>query len=191
MGYLDNTGLAYFWSKLKTRFTSIENQLPSTIAGYSVNTSTGSMELWSQNLNNVTKTGLYNAMTCTNAKYPYSTLIVIGYYLSGYCTQIQSDVTTGAIATRTQINGTWSAWKEIDTSNFYTKQETSDLIAANFATISRNITNGKSSSEATKVLIGGDHKTTITPAEGYYISGVTVTMNGEDVTSQVFTGTEV
>ena len=45
MGYLDNTGLAYFWSKLKTRFTSIENQLPSTIAGYSVNTSTGSMEL--------------------------------------------------------------------------------------------------------------------------------------------------
>ena len=88
-------------------------QLMSTIAGYSVNTTTGSMELWSQNLNNVTKTGFYNAMTCTNAKYPYSTLIVIGYYLSGYCTQIQSDVTTGAIATRTQINGTWSAWKEI------------------------------------------------------------------------------
>lgn len=191
MGYLDNTGLAYFWSKLKARFTSIENQLPSTIAGVSVNTSTGSMELWSQNLNNVTKTGFYNAMTCTNAKYTYSTLIVIGYYLSGYCTQIQTDVTTGAIATRSQINGTWSAWKEIDTSNFYTKQETDDLIAANFADISTTITNGQSSSQATKALIGGEHKTTITPAEGYYISGVTVTMGGEDVTSQVFTGTEV
>lgn len=90
-------------------------QLMSTIAGYSVSTTTGAMELWSQNLNTITKTGFYNAMTCTNAKYPYSTLIVIGYYLSGYCTQIQSDVTTGAIATRTQINGTWSSWKVIST----------------------------------------------------------------------------
>lgn len=90
-------------------------QLMSTIAGYSVSTTTGAMELWSQNLNSITKTGFYNAMTCTNAKYPYSTLIVIGYYLSGYCTQIQSDVTTGAIATRTQINGTWSSWKVLST----------------------------------------------------------------------------
>lgn len=166
-------------------------QLMSTIAGYDVNTTTGSMELWSQNLNNVTKTGFYNAMTCTNAKYPYSTLIVIGYYLTGYCTQIQVDVTTGTLATRSQVNGTWNAWKEIDTSNFYTKTETTDLIAANFATISRNITNGESSSQATKALIGGEHKTTITPDAGYYISGITVTMGGEDVTSQVFTGTEV
>ena len=113
MKYLDPTGLAYFWNKIKSRFTTIENQLPSTISGVSVNTTTGSMELWSQNLNNVTTTGFYNAMTCTNAKYTYSTLIVIGYYLAGYCTQIQTDVTTGAIATRSQINGTWSAWKVI------------------------------------------------------------------------------
>ena len=111
--YLDQNGLSYFWSKLKARFTNIENQMPSTITGFNMNTTTGSMELWSQDLNQVTKTGLYNAMTCKNAKYQYSTLIVIGYYLSGYCTQIQSDVTTGAIATRTQINGTWSAWKVI------------------------------------------------------------------------------
>lgn len=111
--YLNQAGLSYFWSKLKARFTGIENQLPSTITGVDVNTTTGSMELWSQNLNQVTKTGLYNAITCTNAKYPYSTLIVIGYYLEGYCTQIQSDVTTGAIATRTQINWKWSDWKVI------------------------------------------------------------------------------
>lgn len=170
---------------------AINAKLPSTIAGVAINTTTGSMELWSQDLNTVTKSGLYNAMTCTNAKYPYSTLIVIGYYLSGYCTQIQTDVTTGIMATRSQVNGTWNAWKEIDTSNFYTKQETADLIATNFATISTSITNGESSSQVTKALIGGEYKTTITPAEGYYISGVTVTMNGEDVTSQVFTGTEV
>lgn len=111
--YLDQNGLSYLWSKLKARFTGIENQLPSTITGCSLNTSTGSLELWSQDLNTVTKTGFYNAMTCKNAKYPYSTLIVVGYYLGGYCTQIQSDVTTGAIATRTQINGSWTAWKVI------------------------------------------------------------------------------
>lgn len=100
-------------------------QLMSTIAGVSVSTTTGSMELWSQDLNSVTKTGFYNAMTCTNAKYPYSTLIVIGYYLSGYCTQIQSDVTTGAIATRTQINGTWSSWKVLSTTVTSTYDSTS------------------------------------------------------------------
>ena len=113
MKYLDLTGLTYFWGKIKARLTAIENQLPSTISGVSVNTTTGAMELWSQNLNNVTATGFYNAMTCTNAKYTYSTLIVIGYYFRGYCKNIQTDVTTGAIATRSQINGTWSAWKEI------------------------------------------------------------------------------
>lgn len=130
--YLDESGLSYFWSKIKPRFTGIENQLPSTISGVATNTETGSMELWSADLNNVTTSGLYNAMTCTNAKYPHSTLIVIGYYMDGYCTQIQSDVTTGAIATRTQINGTWSAWKEIDTSVFYTKTET-DAITGDLA----------------------------------------------------------
>lgn len=113
MKYLDLSGLSYFWGKIKARLTAIENQLPGTISGVSVNTDTGSMELWSQNLNNITTTGFYNAMTCTNAKYTYSTLIVIGYYLAGYCTQIQTDVTTGNIATRSQINGTWSEWKVI------------------------------------------------------------------------------
>lgn len=111
--YVNRAGLAYFWQKVKAKITAIQNQLPSTISGYDVNTTTGAMELWSQDLNKVTVTGLYNAMTCKNAKYQYSTLIVIGYYLSGYCTQIQSDVTSGAIATRTQINGSWSSWKVI------------------------------------------------------------------------------
>ena len=111
--FLDQTGLSYLWSKLKTRFTNIESQLPSTITGVDVNKTTGAMELWSQDLNQVTRTGLYNAITCRNAKYQYSTLIVIGYYLEGYCTQIQTDVTTGAMATRTQINYSWSSWKVI------------------------------------------------------------------------------
>ena len=118
--YLNQTGLSYFWSKIKARFTSIQSQItnidsqmPSTITGVDVNTTTGSMELWSQDLNQVTKTGLYNAITCKNAKYQYSTLIVIGYYLEGYCTQIQTDVTSGAMATRTQINWSWSTWKVI------------------------------------------------------------------------------
>ena len=137
MKYLDKNGLSYLWGKIKTRFLNIENQLPSTIAGVDVNTSTGAMELWSQNLNNITKTGFYNAMTCTNAKYQYSTLIVIGYYLSGYCLQIQQDVTTGAIVTRSQINGTWSAWKTFDIARLQTQADwsetdtTSDAYIAN------------------------------------------------------------
>lgn len=117
--FLNKNGLLYFFTKLKNVFASkselktINNQLYSTISGVPVNTNTGAMELWSENLNNITKTGLYNAMTCRNAKYQYSTLIVIGYYLNGYCTQIQSDVTSGAVATRTQINGSWTTWKVI------------------------------------------------------------------------------
>ena len=111
--FLDKAGLGYFWQKIKPRFANIEAQLPSTITGVDVNTTTGAMELWSQDLNSVTKTGLYNAITCKNAKFKYSTLIVIGYYLEGYCTQIQQDVTTGSMATRTQINWSWSAWKTI------------------------------------------------------------------------------
>lgn len=113
MNYLSKDGLAYLWGKIKARFVNIENQLPSTISGYEVNTSTGSMELWSQNLNAITKSGIYNAITCTNALYPYATLLVMGYYLDGYCTQIISDVTTGKVATRTMTNWVWSDWKVI------------------------------------------------------------------------------
>ena len=59
---------------------------------------------------------------------------------------------------------------------------------ANFASVSSSITNGTISSGATKKLIGDEYKTDITPAEGYYISEITVTMNGVDITSQVFDG---
>lgn len=127
--YLNKDGLSYFWQKIKARFTNIEKQLPSTISGVPVNTTTGAMELYSYDLNEVTVTGFYNAMTCTNAKYTYSTLIVIGYYLPGYCTQIQTDVTTGIMAMRQQVNYSWTAWKEIDMSAFYTKTETDTALA--------------------------------------------------------------
>lgn len=116
MKYLSRDGLLYFWKSIKVRFKAIENQLPSTISGAPLNTTTGSMELWSQDLNTVTATGFYNAMTCRNAKYNYSTLIVIGYYLAGYCTQIQTDVTSGAVAVRQQINYSWTAWKVVNVS---------------------------------------------------------------------------
>ncbi|WP_298535684.1 pyocin knob domain-containing protein [uncultured Methanobrevibacter sp.] len=135
--YLDQTGLSYFYSKLKAKFALRSQSLP-VIANISRNETTGAMELWSKNLNNIVTTGMYNAITCTNAKFQYSTLIVIGYYLSGYCTQIQQDVTTGRLATRSQINGSWSAWVEIDTSSFYTKTEVDNLIAANAVTASHD-----------------------------------------------------
>lgn len=127
--FLNKSGLLYFFTKLKSVFATsqdvdaVNDKLYPTIAGVAINTTTGAMELWSANLNNVTKTGFYNAMTCTNAKYQYSTLIVIGYYLSGYCLQIQQDVTTGAIATRSQINGSWSAWKNLDIARIQTQSD--------------------------------------------------------------------
>jgi hypothetical protein len=185
--FLDPSALDYFTRSLKAKFALRSQSLP-VIADISRNETTGAMELWSKNLNTIVTTGMYNAITCTNAKFQYSTLIVIGYYLSGYCTQIQQDVTTGRLATRSQINGTWSKWVEIDTSAFYTKAETDDAIAANFASVSKSISNGSISSGAVKKLIGDEYKADVSAADGYYISAITVTMNGVDVTDQVFEG---
>ena len=87
------------------------NLLPA-IAGITPNSS-GSMELYSKDLNTITTSGFYNAMTCQNAAFSYMTLIVVGYYMDGYCTQIATDVTTGNMKKRSQINGTWTAWSDL------------------------------------------------------------------------------
>lgn len=87
------------------------NLLPA-IAGITPNTS-GSMELYSKDLDTITTSGFYNAMTCQNAAFSYMTLIVVGYYMTGYCTQIATDVTTGNMKKRSQINGTWTAWSDL------------------------------------------------------------------------------
>lgn len=92
---------------------AISSQLMGVIAGVNVNPQTGSMELYSKDLNTITKSGFYNAMTCKNAAFDYMTLIVVGYYLTGYCTQIATDVTTGNMKKRSQIGGTWSAWSDL------------------------------------------------------------------------------
>lgn len=87
------------------------NLLP-VIAGITPNSS-GSMELYSKDLDIITTSGFYNAMTCQNAAFSYMTLIVVGYYMTGYCTQIATDVTTGNMKKRSQINGTWTAWSDL------------------------------------------------------------------------------
>lgn len=108
-------------TQLAARVAAIEAQLFSTIADVPTNTDSGSMDLYSKDLNTITTSGFYNAMTCTNAPANYCTLVVIGYYLAGYCTQIATDVTTGTLYTRTQTNGTWGAWSG--------KTNTADLAA--------------------------------------------------------------
>ena len=85
------------------------SQLIEEVTGYPLN-DYASMSLYSKDLNTITKSGFYNAMTCTNAPFDYMTLIVIGYYLEGYTVQIATDVTTGNTKQRTQINGTWGDW---------------------------------------------------------------------------------
>ena len=87
------------------------NLLPA-IAGITPNSS-GSMELYSKDLDTITTSGFYNAMTCQNAAFSYMTLLVVGYYMTGYCTQIATDVTTGNMKKRSQINGTWTAWSDL------------------------------------------------------------------------------
>lgn len=87
------------------------NLLPA-IAGITPNSS-GSMDLYSKDLDTITTSGFYNAMTCQNAAFSYMTLIVVGYYMTGYCTQIATDVTTGNMKKRSQINGTWTAWSDL------------------------------------------------------------------------------
>ena len=101
----------------KTSTNPVQNKvvsanLLSAIAGITPNAK-GSMELYSKDLNTIVTSGFYNAMTCRNAAFDYMTLIVVGYYLDGYCTQIATDVTTGNMKKRSQINGTWNAWSDI------------------------------------------------------------------------------
>lgn len=125
--------------ELAQRVSAIEAQLFSTIANVATNTDSGSMDLYSKDLNTIITSGFYNAMTCTNAPADYCTLIVTGYYLTGYCTQIAMDVTTGKFYTRTQSNSTWGAWIEkanttdlaakADASAVYTKTETDSALA--------------------------------------------------------------
>lgn len=101
----------------KTSINPVQNKvvsanLLSAIAGITPNAN-GSMELYSKDLNTIVKSGFYNAMTCSNAAFDYMTLIVVGYYLDGYCTQIATDVTTGNMKKRSQINGSWTLWSDI------------------------------------------------------------------------------
>ena len=102
-------------SGIKTAIDAVNDKLYSSIAGIAQNNK-GSMELYSQNLNNITTSGFYNAMTCTNAPASYCALIVCGYYMSGYCFQQAVDINTGIVYTRTQTGGTWSSWEAINNS---------------------------------------------------------------------------
>ena len=53
-------------------------------------------------------------------------------------------------------------------------------------TITKNLTSVTSSADDTKVIAGNSFFTELTPASGYYISSITVTMGGVDITEQVF-----
>ena len=116
-------------------YNNIYAQLYTTIAGIE-NNDKGAMELYSQNLNNIVTSGFYNAMTCTNAPFNYCMLIVCGYYLAGYCSQIAIDATTGAVRFRNQINGTWGSWDDLTQvdGTTITKDATTKQISAAIAT---------------------------------------------------------
>lgn len=95
------------------------SSLVEAVTGYPLN-DYASMSLYSKDLNTITKSGFYNAMTCTNAPFNYMTLTVVGYYLEGYTVQIACDVTTGEVKKRNNINGTWSDWESSSGGSNYT-----------------------------------------------------------------------
>lgn len=98
---------------ITAKINYMDSELFSTISGVPMNIETGSMELYAKDLNDYVTSGFYNAMQCQHAPFDYMTLIVCGYYLEGYCTQIATDVTTGNFKKRSQINGTWNEWTDL------------------------------------------------------------------------------
>lgn len=52
--------------------------------------------------------------------------------------------------------------------------------------VTKTLTNVTSSNDGTKVIAGGSFYANLTPTSGYFITNVTVTMGGVDVTDQVF-----
>ena len=52
----------------------------------------------------------------TDANYFYGTVIVIKFG-SAYCSQLTTDINSGKIYNRVLINGSWSAWKEVQQNN--------------------------------------------------------------------------
>ena len=65
-------------------------------------------------------------------------------------------------------------------------RQTGTLIVDETYSIQQNLTNVTSSVDDTKVIAGNCFYTKLTPSEGYNISSVIVTMDGVDITSQVF-----
>lgn len=63
-------------------------------------------------LNDVMISGFYSGDNCSNCPFSKFTLLVIGYS-DKYASQICIDLATGAVKTRSDINGTWSAWTSL------------------------------------------------------------------------------
>lgn len=104
------------YDNLETLFddvAAIQNQLPATISGITMDTTCGAMMTHATDLNDLVTSGFYNAVQCTNAPWDYMMLIVCGYYAEGYCLQIASDVQTGAMKRRNMIGGTWGTWSDM------------------------------------------------------------------------------
>ena len=59
-------------------------------------------------------------------------------------------------------------------------------VSGGFKTVTQTLTNISSSADDTRVEAGNSFYTELTPADGYYISSITVTMGGVDITDQVF-----
>lgn len=65
-------------------------------------------------------------------------------------------------------------------------KQSGTLVVDETYSITKSLTNVSSSADDTKVIAGNSFFTELTPANGYAINSITVTMGGVDVTEQVF-----
>ena len=80
-------------------------------------------------LDDITVTGFYSGEDCDNAPFDKFTLIVVGCG-EGYASQICTDMATGAVKTRSDINGIWTAWMSLSGSALLIDSD-DDLLATN------------------------------------------------------------
>ena len=66
--------------------------------------------------------------------------------------------------------------------------ETCSVVVSGFTmyTITNNLTNATNSNPATSIASGASYGASLTPASGYFLNAVTVTMGGVDITSTVY-----
>ncbi len=163
MGYLDNTGLQYLWSKLKEKFalkshSHDDRYFTETETNSKLATKAENVVLANDaDLNSVTTPGFYscgggNSITNKPSGMDAIGLIVTHNASGNYYTQILTTSSNANTYRRTCLNGTWNNWaqdKYTDTNtwrgiqNNLTSDSTTDSLSAAQGKVLKNLIDKK------------------------------------------------